>query len=118
MSAVYRRELKSAFRNMTANIFLAVSLIITGVFAIVVNFIYGDSAFESTVSSVAFIVTLVIPIMTMRSFAEEKNAKTDTLLYTLPLKMSQIVWAKFFSVFTVFAIYSGLTMIYPLIFLG
>lgn len=116
MSAIYKRELKASFCNMSAVVFLAVALILTGVFATVVNLFYGDSGFENTVSGVAFIIVLVIPIMTMRSFAEEKSMKTDTLLYSLPIKMSEVVAAKFLALFTVFGIYALLSGLYPLIF--
>ncbi|GHU45613.1 hypothetical protein FACS1894120_0770 [Clostridia bacterium] len=45
----------------------------------------------------------VLPLLTMRLFAEERRQKTDQLLFTSPVTLTGIVTAKFLAAFTVFA---------------
>lgn len=116
MRAIYKREIKASFCNMSAPIFLSVALILIGIFSLVINLVYGDSRFEGTLSSAAFLLVLVIPILTMRSFSEEKSAKTDQLLYSLPVKMTDIVMGKFLAILSIFGVFTALMCVYPLLF--
>ena len=115
MTAVYRKELKSYFCGMTGAIFIGFVLLFTGIFTVVNNFKGYYPDFEYTVSAVSFIYLLVIPIITMRSVAEEKRAKTDKLLYSLPMSMGEIVCAKYFAMLTVLLIPTVVMSLYPLI---
>ena len=85
MGAIYRRELKSLFCGMVAPVFIAFVLLMTGVVSSNVNFSGTYPQFEYVVPTVAYIFLLVVPILTMRSFSEEKANKTDQLLYSLPV---------------------------------
>ena len=116
MSAMYRKELKSYFYNMTGVVFIALVLIITGIFATILNFqSTGNPEFEQTLDGASFIFFLAIPILTMRSFAEEKSLKTDQLLYSLPIGMTRVVVGKFLAMVTVLAAATGLLCVYPVI---
>lgn len=115
MGAQYRKELKQSFCNMTAVTFAALLLILTGIYATVFNFYYGYPNFEITLSNVSFIFFLVVPILTMRSFAEEKSNKTDQLLYSLPVGLTKIVIGKYLAMVTVHAIAVLIMSLYPII---
>lgn len=41
--------------------------------------------FEYALNYISVILVVIIPVLTMRSFAEERKQKTDQLLYSLPL---------------------------------
>ncbi|MBQ8004145.1 MAG: ABC transporter permease [Oscillospiraceae bacterium] len=58
---------------------------------------------------------LLIPVMTMRIWSEEKKQKTDQLLLTSPVTTMQIVLGKFWAAMTVFLISLALTLVYPLL---
>ena len=58
---------------------------------------------------------LFVPILTMRMFAEEKKQGTDRLLYSLPLKMSQIIGGKYLASLVVLGIPCFFTGLYPII---
>ena len=75
MTAIYKKELKSYFTNMTGYVFIAFILLVTGIFCSAMNFKSGYPNFEYSLSSVAFTFIFLIPIITMRSFAEEKHTK-------------------------------------------
>lgn len=61
---------------------------------------------------VAFI--LVIPVLTMRSWAEEKKTGSAELLFTLPFSEWELVWGKFLSCFTILLAMLALTLPVPL----
>ena len=115
MSAIYRRELKSLFSGMIAPVFISFLLLMAGVYTCSINFERRYPTFENVISGILFIFLIIVPILTMRSFSEERAAKTDQLLYTLPLRTSSIVIGKYLAMVTVLAIASGVLCIYPLI---
>lgn len=115
MLAQYKKELKSYFYNMTGVVFIALVLIITGIFATIMNFKKGNPSFEQTLEGASFIFFLAVPILTMRSFAEEKSLKTDQLLYSLPVGMTRIVIGKFLAMVTVLGAATVLLCLYPVL---
>lgn len=63
---------------------------------------YGSLQFENMFYSASTILTFIVPILTMRMFAEERKLGTEQLLYTSPKSISSIVMGKFLaSVFVV-----------------
>lgn len=115
MGSVYRKELRSFFTTMTGYIFIAFILLLIGIFTTAMNLKSGYPNFEYALSSVTFTFLFVIPILTMRSLAEERHQRTDQLLYSLPLSVSDIVIGKYLAMVTVFAIPCALICIYPVI---
>ena len=115
MGAIYKRELKSYFTNMIGYIFIAFLLVVTGIFSTISNFRGRYPAFEIVLTSVNIIMLLIIPILTMRVMAEEKSAKTDQLMFSLPVSMGQIVISKYLAMCTVFLIPMGIMMFYPIV---
>ncbi len=116
MTAIYKRELKSYFTNMTAYIFMAFMLLIVGFFCKIYNLSsYGYAQFELVLYAVCLVFVAIIPLLTMRSFAQEKYEKTDSLLYSLPIKMSGIVMGKYLAMLTVYLIPMLIMCLYPLV---
>ncbi len=115
MFAIYKKELKNYFINMTGYIFIGFMLAITGIFTTLINLIGTYPSFENVLSNITIVFLLIIPILTMRSVAEERHSKTDQLLYSLPVSVTQIVLAKYLAMFTVFLIPVGIIGLYPLI---
>lgn len=115
MSTVYRKELKQLFTGMIGWIFIAFVLLFAGIYLTARNLKGYYPGMESILSQVSFIFLLVIPILTMRSMAEETRQKTDQLLFTSPVSMAQIVLGKFFAMVTVFAIAVVVICLYPLL---
>ncbi len=115
MSAIYKRELHSYFCGMTGAIFMAFLLLMTGIYMTVYNLLGGYPNFEVALSGVSFVFLIAVPVLTMRSFAEEKHAKTDQLLYALPVSLTSVVLAKYLAMVTVLGIPVGVMCFYPLI---
>ena len=100
---------------MTGYIFIGFMLAVTGIFTTLINLISTYPSFENVLSNITIVFLLIIPILTMRSVAEERHSKTDQLLYSLPVSVTQIVLAKYLAMFTVFLIPVGIIGLYPLI---
>ena len=115
MTAVYKKELKTYFTGMTGAIFIGFLLLITGIFMTVYNLRGLYPNFEYALSGVSFIYLFAVPVLTMRSVAEEKHSRTDQLLYSLPMSVSEIVMAKYAAMLTVLGIPCAVMAFYPLI---
>ncbi len=115
MFAIFKKELKNNFISMTGYIFIAFMLAVTGVFCTMVNLLNRYPAFEIALSNVTIIFLLLIPILTMRSIADERHSKTDQLLYSLPVSVTEVVLAKYFALVTVFLIPMAIISLYPLV---
>lgn len=115
MNAVYKKELKSYFTGMTGAIFVGFILLIAGIYTVVYNLKGLYPNFEYVLSGVSFIYLLTVPVLTMRSFAEEKHSKTDQLLYSLPISVTSVVMAKYLAMLTVLLIPCAVMAFYPLI---
>lgn len=119
MIAIYKRELKAYFTSMQAYIYLALFVCVTGVFYSIANIAYGYNDFAGYVLSnfyyMIFIYAIIIPVLTMRLFAEEKKHKTDQLLLTAPVSVWEIVLGKYLACVTIFVIGLAVISIFPVI---
>ena len=117
MRAVFLKEIRSYFTSMTGYITTAIMMLISGIYIYAINVEGASGDFASAFTNMSFIYfAVLVPLITMKTFAEEKKQKTDQLLYSLPVKTSGIVTGKFLSCCTVTAIPVVLMGLYPLIF--
>jgi len=116
MLSVYKRELDSYFNGFTGYLFVAVSLAVIGIYSMSNNVVAGLANFEFALDSSQFVFTILIPILTMRTLAEERKNKTDQLLYSAPIGTGAIIGGKFLAAATVFALPCLLVCVYPVIF--
>ena len=114
MTAIYKKELRILSCSLTGYVFSAVFLLSFGGFFVIYNVINAQNSFSSAVSVVTLPMLVLIPILTMRSFAEERHQKSDMLLYSLPVDMWQVTLGKFFSMVTWMLIPYAVVCLYPL----
>ncbi len=117
MWSLYLKEVKTYLSSLTGYIFIAVFLIVTGLFLWVFpninNILYsGVADIQGLFNLSPFLFLLLIPAITMRSFSEEKRVGTIELLFTKPLSDNQIIVAKFLSSLTLLVLALLPTMIY------
>ena len=120
--AVARKELRSYFAFSLVYILSAIFLLISG------WYFYTDLEFFETMSfaqdilqnywalllsDIRLCLLLTLPFITMRLFAEERKLGTIELLYTYPLRDTEIFWGKFIASMVVFLMMLGLTLVYP-----
>lgn len=117
MLAIYKKELRTYFTSMIGYVFIALFLLIIGLYFRMNNLLTRTANFEYTIANVSFIFVLLVPLLTMRLIAEENKQKTDQLLLTSPITAGDIVMGKFFAVFTILFIVIAVISTYPLIML-
>jgi ABC-2 type transport system permease protein len=125
--AIAHRELKSYFSSPLAYVLIGCFLVVYGFFfgVILQNFermsaqlgAMGQQApfnvnqqlIQPVFMNVSVILLLVLPLVTMRTYAEEKRSGTIELLLTAPLTDVQIVLGKFFGTMGLIAAMLALT---------
>lgn len=115
MLAIYKRELKSYFQSMVGCVFIAFLMVFTGIYFMAYNLMSGYPYFSYTLSGSLIVFIVGIPLITMRSFSEERKNKTDQLLLTAPVSLGKVVMEKYLAIVTVIAIPNVIFCIYPLI---
>ena len=115
MTAIYKRELKSYFQSMTGYVLIAFLVIFTGIYFMAYNLNSGYPYFSYVLMNINYVLIIIIPMLTMRSFAEERKNKTDQLLLVAPVKLFDIVMGKYLAMVTVFAIPCLIFCIFPII---
>ena len=114
MGSVYRHELSSAFTGLTAYVFSAFLLLFGGIYTMAYNISMRLANFELVLQSISFLFIIIIPVVTMRTLAEERHQKTEQLLYALPLTMTQVVVGKYLALVTQFLLPVAILGLYPL----
>lgn len=115
MIAIYKKELKSFFTNAMGCIFIAFMLLMIGIYTVAVNFAQLMPNFEYAIYNAVIVYPFLIPILTMRSLAEEKRQKTEQLLLSAPVRISAIVLGKYFAMLTIVLIPTLFACVLPLI---
>ena len=115
MLAIYKRELKSYFHSMTGCVFIAFLVMFTGIYFMAYNLNAGYPYFSYTLSGSLIVFLVGIPLLTMRSFSEERKTKTDELLLTAPVSLTKVVLGKYFAMVTVLAVPNVIFCLFPLL---
>lgn len=115
MNAVFRHEISSHFHSLSAYVFGAFLLLFGGVYTMVMNLSALMSNFEFVMGNMAFIFLIIVPILTMRVLSEERRQKTDQLLYSLPISMSDVVLGKFGALLVMLLIPLAIIALYPVV---
>lgn len=115
MTAIYKRELTSYFNSMVGWLFTAVLTVFIGIYFFVYNLFNGYPYFSLSLSYTLFIFMVIIPVLTMRSMAEERRSKTDQLLLTAPVSVAGVVLGKYLAMLTVFALPTAIACLCHLI---
>lgn len=114
MWAIYKRELMSYFRSMIGCIFIAFLVAFTGIYFTAYNLTAGYPYFSYTLSGSLIVFLVGTPLITMKSFSEERKNKTDQLLLTAPVSLTKIVLGKYMAMVTVVAIPNVIFCLFPL----
>ena len=115
MKAIIKRELSSYFNSAIGYIVLAVFCFFSGIYFYFFCIYKNSSSLSSVFSNMLMIVLFVVPIITMKSFAEEKRQKTDQALLTSPVSLFEIVMGKFLSAFILYLLCVAIFLVYTLV---
>ena len=115
MLAIYKREIKSYFQSMIGCVFVAFLVAFTGIYFVAYNLNAGYPYFSYTLSGSLIVFLVGIPLITMKSFSEERKNKTDQLLLTAPVSLSQVVFGKYLAMVSVLAVPNAIFCLFPMI---
>ncbi len=115
MRAIFRHDLKSYFTAVTGYVLGALLLLSAGIYTMVINLNAGQTNFEYVLSNMSFVFLVAVPILTMRVLAEERRQKTDQLLYSLPISMTEVAVGKYLAMLVMFLIPTCIIGIIPLL---
>ena len=111
LKAIYTKEMLSYFRSPIAYFVIAVFLLGTGYFFTYNIFLTGVGTMDSTLQNMGILLLTIVPVLTMRIFSAEYNARTMELLMTLPVKTWQVVMGKYLGAVTIFLLMTVATWI-------
>lgn len=115
MLAIFKKELKTYFYSVTGALFVAVNLLVIGLYFMASCLMSMNASLAGVMQNVLFILLIMIPILTMRILAEEKRQKTDQLLLTAPVSVGKIVAGKYLAILSIFGVPVLMSCIFPLI---
>lgn len=132
---VYIKEMRSYFSTPVAYLVITVFLLVSGVMYALILYDYSRFSLEvirsgfsrqmeglniangilrPTFSTLSFLMLLMMPLLTMKSFSEEKKSGTIELLFTYPIRDLELVLGKFFALLTVYVMMLAATLCYSL----
>ncbi len=115
MLTIYLKELKGYFRSFLGWLFMAVLLFFLGIYFTYYNLSGGTPYLAYTISSVLLFVLLMVPLLTMKIWAEEYRRKTDQLLFTAPVRTGEVLFGKFLAIETIFVLVLAVLFCYMLV---
>ena len=115
MTAIIKKEIKSYLLTPIGYVFIGLFLLMSSIFFYLDVYMYSNTNFQNMFFSVSTILTFLIPILTMRMFAEERKNGTEILLYTSPRSITSIVLAKFLSGTIIIIVCEICTLLYYII---
>lgn len=113
MWAVLKKELKTYFFSPIGYVFVGIFLVLFSILFYLTTIYQGQTTFQFMFCyAVIYSTVFLIPLLTMRMFAEERKNGTEQLLITSPRSMIAITLGKFFAAVAVILIAELLTFIY------
>ncbi len=112
MTAILKREFASYFTSPLGYVYLAVFYGFSGLFLWLTCLTTGAASLSSTFLWMFFIMMILIPVLTMRTMADDKRQKTDQLTLTSPISLFGLVAGKFLAAFAIFLIGALILLIY------
>lgn len=102
MLAIYRKEMRSYFINPIGYIYLGVFLVFSALLCCYTTLISASYSTSAYFTYLIFSFIILIPILTMRLFAEERKLRTEQLLLTAPVTITGMVMGKYLAALTLY----------------
>jgi ABC-2 type transport system permease protein len=109
---IFKREFKSYFVSPIAYIVISIFLLVTGWFFFSPFFIYDQASLRSFFSLLPMTLAFVVPAVTMRLLAEERNVGSYEVLLTLPVTDRAVVIGKYLAGLAFVAVMLVPTLLY------
>lgn len=114
MLAIYKREMRSYFTGVIGYVFLVLFLALGGGIFCLTTLFSMSAEVGNFFTYMLIFSAVILPLLTMKSFSDERKAKTEQLLLTAPVSLTGMVIGKFLAALTMF---SGALLVNSLYFL-
>lgn len=115
MKAVYKKEVGQLFHSVIGYVYLGIFLLISGGYFTVYNLLQGSGDIRNFFSPLMSTVMFLLPMLTMRTYSEERKMRTDQLLLSAPIRSIDVAAGKFLAVLTIFSVGMGFTLLYVMV---
>lgn len=102
MFAIYKKEMRSFFINPIGYVFVGIYIALAALLCCYTTIQSNSYDTSSYFIIMIFALVILIPLLTMRSFAEERKLKTEQLLLTSPVSITSMVMGKYLASLTMF----------------
>ena len=102
MLAIFKREMRSYFTSVIGYVFLVLYLAVGGAIFCLTTLFSMSADVTSFYLYMMLFSGLILPILTMKSFSEERKIRTEALLLTAPVSLPGLVLGKFCAALTMF----------------
>ncbi|MBE6598009.1 MAG: ABC transporter [Ruminococcaceae bacterium] len=102
MFAIYKKEMRNYFTTPLGYVFMAMFLAVSGFMFALKTLQVPTADLSEFLKWMVYGYVVLIPVLTMRIFAEERRTRTEQLLLTAPVSIWGMVFAKFLAAFTMF----------------
>ena len=103
MLAIYKKEMRSYFTGIIGYAFLVIFLAVGGAVFAMTTLLSMSADVTSFYVYMLLFSAIVLPLLTMKSFSEERKSRTEQLLLTSPVSIWSMVLGKFLAAYTMFA---------------
>ncbi len=103
MLAVFKKEMHSYFTSVIGYVFLVIYLAIGGALFAYTTLFSMSADVTPFFTYMLLLSAIILPLLTMKSFSEERKIKTEQLLLTSPVSITGMVMGKFFAAYCMFA---------------
>lgn len=114
MKAIFKKEFKSYFLSPIGYIFVGIFIILCAMFFLGGSISYQVADISGLFSNINVVYLFLVSILTMRLLSEEKNKKTDQLLLTAPVSVTEIVLGKYLAAMAVFGVTVLISFVFPI----
>ncbi|MBQ3181709.1 MAG: ABC transporter permease subunit [Clostridia bacterium] len=115
MKAIFNREFNAYFKTPLGYIFVGLFFAFCALMFFNFNMNSNTSIMTNYFTNICYVFIVIVPLLTMKMFSEERKLKTDQLLLTAPVKVTDIVLGKFLSGLLVLGISVALTLIFLIV---
>jgi ABC-2 type transport system permease protein len=131
---VFKKEMRLYFTSPVAYVVIFIFLLIGGYFFFSIFRFFALTSMQATMnpqfardlnvtdgvmrplfSNLSVILLFLVPMLTMRLFAEEQQTGTMELLLTYPIRDGAVILGKYLAAFCLYAVMLALTLVYPAI---
>lgn len=95
MFSVMRREWRAYFVTPVGYVFIAIFWLLGAAFFFLYNILAASADIGSLFGNLSYLFMLIVPLLTMRLFSEERKQRTDLVFYCSPTPLGAVVLGKF-----------------------